>query len=102
LLWPRKRGAGGPDLSVIRPSATSCEAARPIPNLNVGSLRAGGENGQLIGMVTDRDIVVGAVPEDALPSATAVRGSALPPISCLERPWLSFAKGMTGAKASVN
>jgi CBS domain-containing protein len=46
---------------------------------NIGSLPVGEENGKLTGMVTDRDIVVGAVAEDALPSNTAVRGSALTP-----------------------
>jgi CBS domain-containing protein len=66
-------------VEVIKPSTTSREATRPIRDQNVGSLRVGDENGQLIGMVTDRDIVVGAVAEDALPSNTAVRGSALPP-----------------------
>jgi CBS domain-containing protein len=39
---------------------------------NIGSLPVG-ENGQLIGMVTDRDIVARAVAENSLPSNTAVR-----------------------------
>jgi CBS domain-containing protein len=65
-------------VDVINASTTSREAARRMRDQNIGSLPVGEENGQLIGMVTDRDIVVGAVAEDVLPSNTAVRGSALP------------------------
>jgi CBS domain-containing protein len=38
---------------------------------NIGSLPVG-DNGQLIGMVTDRDIVARAVAENLLPSSAAV------------------------------
>jgi CBS domain-containing protein len=59
-------------VDVISPSTTSREAARRMRDENIGSLPVG-ENGQLIGMVTDRDIVARAVAENALPSNTAVR-----------------------------
>ena len=58
-------------VEVIDPSTTSREAARLMRDQNIGSLPVG-EDGRLVGMVTDRDIVVGAVAENALPSNTAV------------------------------
>ena len=59
-------------VDVISPSTTSREAARRMRDENIGSLPVG-ENDQLIGMVTDRDIVARAVAENSLPSNTAVR-----------------------------
>jgi len=58
-------------VEVIDPSTTSREAAKLMRDQNIGSLPVG-EDGRLVGMVTDRDIVVGAVAENALPSNTAV------------------------------
>ena len=59
-------------VDVINPNTTSREAARRMRDENIGSLPVG-ENDQLIGMVTDRDIVARAVAENSLPSNTAVR-----------------------------
>jgi CBS domain-containing protein len=54
-------------VDVINPNTTSREAARRMRDENIGSLPVG-ENDQLIGMVTDRDIVARAVAENSLPS----------------------------------
>jgi CBS domain-containing protein len=59
-------------VDVISPNTASREAARRMRDENIGSLPVG-EDGQLIGMVTDRDIVARAVAENALPGNTAVR-----------------------------
>jgi CBS domain-containing protein len=59
-------------VDVIDQNTTSREAARRMRDENIGSLPVG-ENDQLLGMVTDRDIVARAVAENSLPSNTAVR-----------------------------
>ena len=58
----------------IDPSTTSREAARRMRDENIGALPVR-ENGELIGMVTDRDIVARAVAENSLPSNTAASGA---------------------------
>ena len=58
-------------VDTIDPSTTSREAARRMRDENIGALPVR-ENGELIGMVTDRDIVARAVAENSLPSNTAV------------------------------
>ena len=58
-------------VDTIDPSTTSREAARRMRDENIGALPVR-ENGELIGMVTDRDIVARAVAENSLPSSTAV------------------------------
>ena len=58
-------------VDTIDPSTTSREAARRMRDENIGALPVR-ENGELIGMVTDRDIVARAVAENLLPSNTAV------------------------------
>jgi CBS domain-containing protein len=58
-------------VDTIDPSTTSREAARRMRDENIGALPIR-ENGELIGMVTDRDIVARAVAENSLPSNTAV------------------------------
>ena len=58
-------------VDVIDPDTTSREAARRMRDENIGALPVR-ENGELIGMVTDRDIVARAVAENSLPSNTAV------------------------------
>ncbi len=55
----------GPDLSVR-------EAARRMRDLNIGSLPVLA-NGQLIGMITDRDICCRAVSEGRDPAATKIQ-----------------------------
>jgi CBS domain-containing protein len=59
-------------IDVTDPTTTSREAARRMRDQNIGSLPVG-QNGQLTGIATDRDIVVRAVAENSLPSNTAVR-----------------------------
>jgi CBS domain-containing protein len=59
-------------VDVINPNATAREAARRMRDENIGALPVG-ENDELIGMVTDRDIVARAVVENRLPGNMAVR-----------------------------
>jgi CBS domain-containing protein len=61
-----------PHAEVTDPAATVRDCARRMREENVGSLPVG-ENDQLIGMVTDRDIVMRAVAEDRPPGETRVR-----------------------------
>jgi len=61
-------------VDVISPSTTSREAARRMRDENIGSLPVG-ENGQLIGMVTDRDIVARAVAYRSHPTARVAKAS---------------------------
>lgn len=62
-----------PNPDVIDPNASIREAAKRLRDDNVGALPVG-ENDRLIGMVTDRDIVVRGVADDErLPNQTAVR-----------------------------
>jgi CBS domain-containing protein len=58
-------------VDVVDASTTARDAARRMRDENIGSLPVG-KDGQLIGMVTDRDIVARAVAENRLPSNTAV------------------------------
>ena len=59
-------------VEIIDPDAPVGEAARRMRDDNVGALPVG-ENDRLIGIVTDRDIVVRGVADDRLGSTTAVR-----------------------------
>jgi len=58
-------------VDVISPTTPSSEAAVLMRDENIGSLPVG-DNGKLIGMVTDRDIVTRVVAENSAPSNTAV------------------------------
>ena len=60
------------EVDLIDPNAMIREAAKRMREDNVGALPVG-ENDRLVGMVTDRDIVVRAVAEDRMPSQTSVR-----------------------------
>ena len=60
------------DVHIADPNMTIRDAARQMRAENIGSLPVG-ENDQLIGMVTDRDIVVRAVAEERSPGNTTVR-----------------------------
>ncbi len=51
------------EVEVISPEATICEAAMKMKALDVGPLPVCGENDRLVGMLTDRDIVVRVVAE---------------------------------------
>lgn len=59
-------------LEVIDPSQTLAEAAKKMRDANVGSLPVV-EDAKLIGMITDRDIVIRCIAEGADPTATPVR-----------------------------
>lgn len=59
-------------VSFVDPNMTVRDAARRMRADNVGALLVS-ENGHLIGMVTDRDIVVRAVAEDGGNGTTSVR-----------------------------
>lgn len=61
-----------PEVDIIDPNAAVRDAARRMRDDNVGALPVG-ENDRLIGMVTDRDIVVRGVAENRLGGTTAVR-----------------------------
>lgn len=59
------------DLEVITPDATIQEAARKMSAVNVGSLPVV-DNGQLVGIVTDRDITIRATAEGLTPDQCRV------------------------------
>lgn len=61
-----------PQPKLIDPSTSIREAAQQMRSENVGALPVG-ENDRLIGMVTDRDIVVRAVAEEQPAGTTSVR-----------------------------
>jgi CBS domain-containing protein len=60
------------EVDIIDPNAAVRDAARRMRDDNVGALPVG-ENDRLIGMVTDRDIVVRGVAENRLGGTTSVR-----------------------------
>jgi CBS domain-containing protein len=60
------------EVEIIDPNAAVGDAARRMRDDNVGALPVG-ENDRLIGMVTDRDIVVRGVAENRLGGNAAVR-----------------------------
>jgi CBS domain-containing protein len=59
-------------VDVVDPNMTIRDAARRMREDNVGALPVG-ENDRLVGMVTDRDIVMRAVADERGPGTTAVR-----------------------------
>jgi CBS domain-containing protein len=60
------------EVEIIDPNAAVGDAARRMRDDNVGALPVG-ENDRLIGIVTDRDIVVRGVADNRLGGTTAVR-----------------------------
>jgi len=62
-------------LEVVGPNQSLAEAAQKMRDADVGSLPVV-EDAKLIGIVTDRDIVVRCVAEGADPKATSVRQAA--------------------------
>jgi len=62
-----------PNPECIRPDAMLQEAARRMRDLDVGPLPVCGDEGRLVGMITDRDITVRAVAEGKDPKTTPVR-----------------------------
>jgi CBS domain-containing protein len=61
-----------PDVSTVAPMATVLEAAKMMRDQDIGALPVV-EDGHLIGMVTDRDIVVGAIADARDPQTAQVR-----------------------------
>lgn len=61
-----------PDVDVINPSANVAEAARRMRDEDIGALPVG-EGDRLVGMVTDRDIVVRAVADGRDPESLSIR-----------------------------
>jgi CBS domain-containing protein len=59
------------DVRTVRPTASLAEAARAMREEDVGALPIA-EGGELVGVVTDRDIVVRALSEDVDPHALYV------------------------------
>ena len=59
------------DVVSIEPSASLTDAARVMEEANIGMLPVV-QDGELVGVITDRDIVVRAVAQDADPASTAV------------------------------
>ena len=57
----------------VAPDATLQEAARKMKDLDVGPLPDCGDNNKLVGLLTDRDIVVRAVAEGKDPRTAKVR-----------------------------
>jgi len=50
-----------PDVECVRPGDTLQEAARRMKDLDVGPMPVCGDNDQIVGMLTDRDIAIRAV-----------------------------------------
>jgi CBS domain-containing protein len=61
-----------PDVHIVDPNMTISDAARQMRANDIGALPVG-ENDRLIGIVTDRDIVLRAIAEDRSPGDTTVR-----------------------------
>jgi CBS domain-containing protein len=61
-----------PDPATVLPSGSLTEAARIMRDVNIGFLPVMEADGSVVGVLTDRDIVVRAVGEDLPPSRTRV------------------------------
>jgi CBS domain-containing protein len=70
----------------IRPDAPLVEAAQKMLALDVGMLIVS-EDEQIVGTLTDRDIVVHAIALGAQPHATAVRSVMNPRVICCFENW---------------
>lgn len=62
------RDAMSPDVRVISPDQSVCDAAKLMAEIDAGALPVG-ENDRLVGMITDRDIAIRAVAEHKSPDA---------------------------------
>jgi CBS domain-containing protein len=60
------------DVEVIRPESSVADAAKKMKSLDVGSLPVC-DGQRLLGMITDRDITIGATSEERDPAKTLVR-----------------------------
>jgi len=61
------------EVVTIEPSASLTDAARAMEDANIGMLPVV-QDGKVLGVITDRDIVVRAVAREADPASTAVGG----------------------------
>jgi len=61
------------DVEGVSPDTNIQEAARLMRSLDVGSIPVCGENSELVGMLTDRDLAIRATAKGLDPIATKVR-----------------------------
>lgn len=64
----------------ISPNATIAEAAERMKSLDVGAVPVCGENDELVGMITDRDIAIRCVAAQGDPTSTTVNDIMTPDI----------------------
>jgi CBS domain-containing protein len=57
----------------VKPAASIAEVAADLKRLNVGALPVCEDDGELLGIITDRDIVIGCVAAGLNPRTTQVR-----------------------------
>lgn len=72
------REAMTPNVTLVSPKQTICEAAKLMAECDAGALPVG-EGDRLVGMITDRDIAIRAVAEHRSPE-TAVRDVMTPQV----------------------
>ena len=88
------------DVVSIDPSASLADAARAMDDANVGMLPVV-EDGKVLGVITDRDIVIRAVAREADPASTAV-GDCLSGDAIAARPdWTTDRAMQTMAQAQI-
>jgi len=88
------------DVVSIDPSASLTDAARKMEDANVGMLPVV-EDGKVLGVITDRDIVIRAVAREADPASTAV-GDCLSGDAIVARPeWTTDRAMQTMAEAQI-
>src|SRR4051812_20525713 len=62
-----------PNVECVRPGDTLQEAARKMKSLDVGPMPVCGDNDKIVGMLTDRDIIIRATAEGKDPKTTRVQ-----------------------------
>jgi CBS domain-containing protein len=73
------------DVQCIKPNASLIDAARQMKQLDIGCLPVCGNNDRLIGMITDRDIVIRAVADNRDMEDTTIEEVMTPDIQfCME------------------
>jgi CBS domain-containing protein len=70
------------DVLTVDPAATLMQAAQTMRNANVGVLPVVGKDRTLMGLITDRDLVVRAMSEGADPATSRVREFATQDLIC--------------------
>jgi CBS domain-containing protein len=66
------------NVEYVRPGDTVAHAAERMRDLDIGALPVCDENGKLVGMVTDRDVVIRATADGGDPRSTQVRAVMTP------------------------